>query len=295
MISGRTKNKISKIYRWEYFWLTIIVLISLTMHFLIITPPGLPFVDERYYVANSINIINQHSDLHPEHPPLGKLFISAGIKLFGDNPPGWRFFSIIFGALSLILFYLICRKLSLSRISSSIALYLLAFENLTFIQSNIGMLDVFMYFFMLVSFLTYLNNKNQYSGIFVGLSALVKINGFLAGTTILTHLILTKIRTIWRKILILISSIIVSFFLFMVLFEYLINRIFVNPFSRLFEIINLSRKLTYGNTENEFLSRPLEWILQYKHIPYWYNPDYNGAISQIYLDHDNSCSSLFDL
>jgi len=143
-------KKIFKIYNWEYFWLTLIVLISLIMHLTIITPPGLSFIiDERYYVTNSLNIINQHSDFHPEHPPLGKLFIVAGIKMFGDNPIGWRLPSIIFGTLSLILFYLICRKLSLSRISSSIAVYLLAFENLSFIQSSIGMLDVFMYFFML--------------------------------------------------------------------------------------------------------------------------------------------------
>ena len=33
--------------------------------------------------------------------------------IFGDNPLGWRFFSVILGAISIVLFYLICRNLSM--------------------------------------------------------------------------------------------------------------------------------------------------------------------------------------
>ena len=35
-----------------------------------------------------------------EHPLLGKFLIGWGIKLFGDNAWGWRFFSCVFGTLS---------------------------------------------------------------------------------------------------------------------------------------------------------------------------------------------------
>jgi dolichyl-phosphate-mannose-protein mannosyltransferase len=272
-------KKLSKIVEWEYFWLLLILIITLFMHFFIISPPGLPFVDERYYVRDALNIISKHADLHPEHPQLAKLFIVAGIKIFGDTPLGWRFFSIIFGSISIAVFYLICRKLKLSKVVSSISTFILAFENLTFVQSSVAMLDIFLYTFMLLSFLLYLNRKNITSGIFISLSALVKINGILAGVVILIHFIFAESKKVWINIIKIIISGAASFFLLMAIFDYIIYLYFVNPFSRFIEILDLSKRLTFTNTQNEFLSRPLDWILKYKPIPYWYYPNYFGAIS----------------
>ncbi|GAI29899.1 unnamed protein product, partial [marine sediment metagenome] len=53
--------------------------------------------DEQHYVTEARSILQGGDDLHWEHPPLGKLFIVFGMFLFGDNPLGWRFFSILFG------------------------------------------------------------------------------------------------------------------------------------------------------------------------------------------------------
>ena len=77
-------------------------------------------------------ISRKTTDLRPEHPPLGKLIIVAGIEIFGDNPWGWRFFPILFGTASIVLFYFLCRRLDMSRNASNIATFLLAFENMTF-------------------------------------------------------------------------------------------------------------------------------------------------------------------
>jgi len=85
----------------------------------------------------------------------------------------------------------------------------------------------------------------------------IKINGFLAGATIVFHMIFTDIKKLWKKALWILASSVASFFVMMTLFEYIINLRLVNPFERLIEIINLSRKLTYGNTNNEFLSKPI--------------------------------------
>ena len=37
-------------------------------------------------------------DRNPEHPPLGKEIIAAGLALFGDDPWGWRFFPVLAGS-----------------------------------------------------------------------------------------------------------------------------------------------------------------------------------------------------
>ena len=85
------------------------------MHFSIIRIPDKPVFDEVHYVTDARGIISGHETIRGEHPSLGKLFVIAGMLIFGDNALGWRFFSVILGAISIVLFYLICRNLSLSR------------------------------------------------------------------------------------------------------------------------------------------------------------------------------------
>ena len=40
------------------------------------------------------------------HPPVGVLIIAGGILLWGDEPFGWRFSSAVFGAIGILLVYL---------------------------------------------------------------------------------------------------------------------------------------------------------------------------------------------
>jgi hypothetical protein len=105
--------------KWEYTWLCVIVLVSLALHFSLILMPPQPIYDEQFYVDDARSILAGQSTLRPEHPSLGKLFVVAGISIFGDGPMGWRFFSVVFGAGGIILFYLICRQLAMSRRASS--------------------------------------------------------------------------------------------------------------------------------------------------------------------------------
>src|ERR1051326_4304557 len=51
--------------------------------------------DEPYYVPAARALLSgTPSNLNPEAPPMGKLMIAAGIRLFGDTPFGWRFFGV---------------------------------------------------------------------------------------------------------------------------------------------------------------------------------------------------------
>jgi dolichyl-phosphate-mannose-protein mannosyltransferase len=272
------KNKLRQFYRWEYFWLCLIVITTLVMHFSIITLPDKLILDEQHYVKDANFIIENHQTERTEHPPLAKLFIVGGIETLGDNPWGWRTPSIIMGSIGIILFYLICRRLTLSRRAASIAAGLYGFENFVFMLSSLAMLDVFFVTFMLTFFLLYLNRRYVLSGIFIGLSALAKLYGALAAPTLLIHWIFSKTKpSRWFAATIILAPL--SFVALMPLFDFAITRHWQNPFSRIQEMLSLSGSLTFANTQHDALSHPWEWVINYKPMAFWYTPHYAGALS----------------
>jgi dolichyl-phosphate-mannose-protein mannosyltransferase len=275
------KARFLAFYRWEYFWLLVLVLATLGMHFAIITnPPDLAF-DEQHYVKDARNIIQYHETQRTEHPPLAKLFIVAGIKLFGDNPLGWRFFSVIFGTITIVLFYLLCRRLELSRTAASITTFLLALENMTFVQASVAMLDVYFLTFMVAAFLLYVYRRYLNAGIAIGLSALAKLNGALAGPVVFIHWVFTRQgRSKWFLLTVIFA--VVSFLGLMVVFDSAITQDFSdisNPFLRIKSMEELSSSLTFSSVNHTAVSRPWDWVIKYQPMAYWYAPHYTGGIS----------------
>jgi dolichyl-phosphate-mannose-protein mannosyltransferase len=269
---------LKKLYRWEYIWLCLIVLATLVLHFVIVANPNSLILDEQHYVKEARNIITNHSFTFQEHPPLSKLLITAGIKIFGDNTLGWRFLPIMFGTGGIVLFYFICRKLNMSNRAASIATFLLAFENMTFVQNSVAMLDVFYVFFMLAAFLLYLTRKYVAAGIAVGLSALGKLLGALAMPAMIIHWFFSRVnRSRWFALTVVLS--VITFVVLLPVLEYIVTHDFVNPYDRIKNMLSLSGSLTFGNTTHPSLSRPWEWVIWYKAMPYWYNPNYMSAIS----------------
>ncbi len=275
---GISRQLLQKIGKWQYIWLCMLVLVTLAMHLSIITHPTQPIFDEKYYVADAGSILQGHGTLRPEHPPLGKLFIVSGIFLFGDNPFGWRIFSVIFGTICIILFYLICRQLMMPKIASILATFLLALDSLSFVQASVAMLDVFSLAFTLLSFWLYLKGKYLLSGVSVGLSALAKLSGALALPAILLHWLLAgRVRP--RKFIPSMFLAPMSFMLLMPLFDFLVSGQFLNPIGQVKTMLSLSGSLTFANTTYEALSRPWDWILRPEIMAYWYQPHYIAAIS----------------
>ena len=162
----------------------MILLVSMGLHFITIERPQALVFDEVHYVPEARSIIAGEGPTNL-HPPIAKLFIVSGIRLFGDNPFGWRFFSVIFGTISIALFYFICRKIGMSKTAQFLATFIFAFENLSFVMSGIGMLDVFMVTFMLGAFLLYLKKKDLSAGLFFSLNVLCKIIGIFSFFTII--------------------------------------------------------------------------------------------------------------
>ena len=267
-----------RLLRWQYLGLCILVVITLALHASIILQPNDPVFDETHYVKDARYIIHGNNTERTEHPPLGKLFIVAGILLFGDHALGWRFFSVVFGTLCIVFFYLICRKLDMPEDAVLTASLLLTLENLSFIQAGVAMLDVYSLTFMLGAFLLYLKGKNAFAGIAVGLSVLSKLSGALALPVIFLHWFFSG-RAKPRQFLLSMLLAPVSFVALMPLFDFAITRQFLNPIDQIKTMLTLSGTLTFADYTSSIASRPWEWILRPQILWYWYDPHYTGVVS----------------
>ena len=276
--AARLKQWLEWLLRWQYLGLCMLMLITLALHVSTIMQPSDLVFDEEHYVNDARNIIQEQVTQRPEHPPLGKLFVVAGMLLFGDNALGWRFFSVVFGMICIVFFYLICRKLDMSENASLIASFLLTLENLSFVQAGVAMLDVYSLAFMLGSFLLYLKGRYILSGISVGLSTLAKLSGALALPAIFLHWLFTG-RARPQQFLILMLMAPISFALLMPLFDFAITGQFLNPIEQIITMVRQSSILTFADYSISIASRPWEWILRPQVIFYWYDPLYIGTIS----------------
>ena len=272
------KNTLSRIYRWEYFWLCLILIATLAMHFSIINNPPELVLDELHYVKDARVIMDTQHDERPEHPPLAKLFIIGGMYVFGDNQWGWRFPPILFGTIGIALFYLICRRLQMSRTTASITTFLLGFENFYFLMSGIAMLDVFFVVLMFAFFVLYLYREYLLSGIFIGLAALAKLYAAMATPALLIHWLFTRTRTSrWFALTVILAP--VSFVALFPLFDFAITHQLENPVMRIKDMLSLTGSLTFENTTHPAMSRPWSWLLNYNPMAFWYTPHYTGAVS----------------
>jgi dolichyl-phosphate-mannose-protein mannosyltransferase len=262
----------------EYSWLFLIVAIALSLHLILIPNPDTPVFDEQHMVPEAISILQGDGLLHPEHPSLGKLFIVSGIEIFGNNPFGWRIFSALFGSLVIVFFYFLCRRLGMPKMAAIFATFILAFENLTFIQASVAMLDVYYVAFMMLAFWLFVDMKYVLSGVGIGLSSLSKLTGVFAFPVIGFYWLMerkTKFMHIFVTVVIAMASILVI----TVPIDYLATGKLENPVSRIFSMVNVTKSMTFAQYFHPYLSRPWEWVLRYQPMPYWYEPGYIAAVN----------------
>jgi dolichyl-phosphate-mannose--protein O-mannosyl transferase len=111
--------------------------------------------DEVFYVPAARAILEGSLKMDPGEPPMGKLLMVAGIKIAGDNPWGWRLPSAICGALTLVAVYLWTHLLFGDARIAFMAAGLTLFNNFLFVMSRIGMMDVFLTFFVFWGLVAY--------------------------------------------------------------------------------------------------------------------------------------------
>ncbi len=120
------------------------------------------------------------------HPPIAKLIQAGSIKIMGDFPFAWRFPGTIFAAATVFLLYLLGKSLCKSSIAGLTAAFLYAFDGLSFVQSRITMNDIYVAFFIVLSFSLFWRYWQRredrrrlfWVGLALGLSISTKWSGF---------------------------------------------------------------------------------------------------------------------
>jgi dolichyl-phosphate-mannose--protein O-mannosyl transferase len=196
---------------------------------------------------------------------------TESIYVFTDSAFGWRFFSVIFGTVGIILLYFICRKLKFSWKACMITTILFAFENMTFLHSGLALLDVYMVTFMLAAVLMYLDEKYILMGVFVALSAECKIFGALILIALFAHWAIYR-KDKWKELSAGLVVAALSFVVLIGLFDFFITGQIENPVTRITALLSGTAANVFTVPKLSISSRPWTWLYpQWVDLKYQYN------------------------
>lgn len=143
--------------------------------------------DESYYV-NAARVIDgieppagapyhgapKYEDPNAEHPQLAKLVIAGGIKLFGDNPRGWRIGSVLFSLIAMVALYMLVQAAGGSAWLALGAVAVMSLDNLLLVHGRIATLDIYAVAMMLVAAALYMRRHPLLAGIALGIGGCMK-------------------------------------------------------------------------------------------------------------------------
>ncbi|MEG1721003.1 MAG: phospholipid carrier-dependent glycosyltransferase, partial [Pseudoflavonifractor sp.] len=110
------------------------------------------YFDEIYHARTAEEHIRGISPYEISHPPLGKLILGLGIRMFGMTPFGWRFMGTLFGVLMLPLLYLFIKNLFGKTNLALCGTALFAFDFMHLTQTRIATIDTYGVFFILAMY-----------------------------------------------------------------------------------------------------------------------------------------------
>ena len=105
------------------------------------------YFDEIYFPRTAYEHLHGLSIYEKTHPPMGKVFMSIGIMLFGMNPFGWRFAGTLFGVMLVPLMYLFALKVFKKRSYAFVTGFLMTFECMRLAQTRLATIDSYAVFF----------------------------------------------------------------------------------------------------------------------------------------------------
>ena len=111
------------------------------------------YFDEIYHARTAYEHLQGAWPYEITHPPLGKLIIGLGIRLFGMTPFGWRFSGTLFGVLMVPVMYIFLKKLFGSFAAAYAGTTVFAFDFMHFAQTRIATIDTYAVFFLLLMYL----------------------------------------------------------------------------------------------------------------------------------------------
>lgn len=106
--------------------------------------------DEVYYAGSAYEYLQGIEMYEKTHPPMGKILIAIGEKLFGVTPFGWRFMSALAGLLLVLLFFWFLYLVTGNGTAALMGTSLLCMDFMHFTLSRIATLDSLAAFFILL-------------------------------------------------------------------------------------------------------------------------------------------------
>ncbi len=167
--------------------------------------------DESYYVnaARVIDHINPPAgapynnapggeDPNAEHPQLAKLLIAGSIKLFGDDPKGWRLPSVLFSLIALAAIYGLVVSLGGSGWLAVGATAVMALDNLMLVHGRIATLDIFGVAMMLIAAILYVRRWPLLAGVALGIGGLMKETSLYVVAVFVLYEAMRLLRAKWK-------------------------------------------------------------------------------------------------
>ena len=111
------------------------------------------YFDEIYHARTAYEHLRGVYPYEVSHPPLGKVILSLGIRLFGMTPLGWRCMGALFGVAMLPLMWDLLRRMFRDDRVALCGAALLAFDFMHLTQTRIATIDSFATFFILLMYL----------------------------------------------------------------------------------------------------------------------------------------------
>ena len=105
--------------------------------------PNEKIFDEIYFARAAEEYLTNKYIYENTHPPLTKLIITLSTMMFGgmpagDNPHGWRFLDVVFGAVAVVVLYAFAKRLTRSTLFASFAAVMFVADGMHFVQSRIA-------------------------------------------------------------------------------------------------------------------------------------------------------------
>ncbi len=149
----------------------VITLLAVLTRFWDLTHPtdkGTPVFDEKHYVPQGWQVLTGGGWIEDNpayglvvHPPVGKWLLAIGEGLFGYGPMGWRFTPAVAGVIIVLAIYLSVRRLSRSTLIGALAGLFAICDGVLFVQSRMGMLDIFQAMFLVLAFAALIADRDQ--------------------------------------------------------------------------------------------------------------------------------------
>lgn len=167
------------------------------------------YFDEIYHARTAYEHIENVYPYEITHPPLGKLLLGLGIRIFGMVPFGWRFMGTLFGVLMLPAIYLVMKKMFGGTLVPACCTTVLASDFMHFSQTRLATIDTYEVLFIIMMygfFWCYWTAPRErrrdwlpplaMAGVSFGLGAASKWTGFYAGAGLAVLWLIDRVRRV---------------------------------------------------------------------------------------------------